>query len=100
MAEGTAGVFTNGIFRQNSIYRQVLGICSALAVTNLLANTLVMCISLIFVTSMSSFTVSLLRKVTPSRIRMMVQVMIIATFVIIVDRVLRSIRWHLRFSVW
>jgi Na+-transporting NADH:ubiquinone oxidoreductase subunit D len=83
-------IFTDGIFRQNSIYRQVLGICSTLAVTNLLTNTLVMCLALIFVTCMSSLSVSLLRNVTPPRIRMMVQVMIISTYVIIVDLLLQA----------
>jgi len=83
-------IFSNGILHQNSVYRQVLGICSTLAVTNLVANTLVMCVALVFVVSMSSLTVSLLRNVTPSRIRMMVQVMIISTYVIIVDLLLKA----------
>jgi Na+-transporting NADH:ubiquinone oxidoreductase subunit D len=83
-------IFLDGIFRQNAVYRQILGICSTLAVTNLLTNTLVMSVGLTFVTAMSSFTVSLLRKITPPRIRMMVQVMIIATYVIVVDLILKA----------
>ncbi len=82
--------FLDGILRQNAVYRQVLGICSTLAVTNLLSNTLVMCAGVVFVTSMSSLTVSLLRRVIPARIRMMVQVMIIATYVIVIDLLLQA----------
>jgi Na+-transporting NADH:ubiquinone oxidoreductase subunit D len=83
-------LFVDGIFRQNAIYRQILGICSTLAVTNLLSNTLVMTLGLTFVTAMSSLTVSALRTVTPPRIRMMVQVMIIATYVIVIDLLLQA----------
>ncbi len=79
-----------GIWKDNPVLRQVLGICSTLAVTNLLANTLVMCAGLIFTTIMSSMTVSLLRNLIPSRIRMMVQTLIIASYVIIVDIVIQS----------
>jgi len=74
----------------NPVFVQVLGICSTLAVTNVLKNTVVMCAGLIFVTSLSSFTVSLLRKWIPSRIRMMVETLIIASYVIIVDIVLKA----------
>jgi len=83
-------IFADGIFRQNAVYRQILGICSTLAVTNLVSNTLVMAAGLAAVTAMSSLTVSLLRKATPSRIRMMVQVMIIATYVIVIDLLLKA----------
>ncbi|MBS4537671.1 NADH:ubiquinone reductase (Na(+)-transporting) subunit D [Clostridium sp. D2Q-11] len=83
-------IFTLGIWKDNPIYRQILGICSALAVTNLMLNSLVMGIGLIFVTSFSELTVSLLRKHTPKHIRMMVQVLIISSFVIIVDIVLKA----------
>lgn len=83
-------IFTLGIWQDNPIYRQILGICSALAVTNLMLNSLVMGIGLIFVTSFSELTVSILRKHTPKHIRMMVQVLIISSFVIIVDIVLKA----------
>ena len=86
----TTLIFRDGILKQNAVYRQILGICSTLAVTNLLNNTLVMCVGLIFVTSMSSLTVSFLRNITPQRVRMMVQVMIISTYVVIVDLVLQA----------
>jgi Na+-transporting NADH:ubiquinone oxidoreductase subunit D len=75
---------------ENPIFRQVLGICSALAVTNLVFNTLLMCLGLIWATTMSSLTVSILRQYTPQRIRIMVQVLIIAVYVIVVDLVFRT----------
>jgi Na+-transporting NADH:ubiquinone oxidoreductase subunit D len=79
-----------GMWDDNPIYRQILGICSTLAVTNLLVNTLVMDLGLIFVTAMSGATVSLLRNVTPKRVRMMAQVLIIAAYVILVDLFIKA----------
>jgi Na+-transporting NADH:ubiquinone oxidoreductase subunit D len=78
----SAQVFKSGLWDENPIFRQILGICSTLAVTNLMANTLVMCVGLIFVVVCSNVTVSLLRSYTPRRIRMIVEVLIIASFVI------------------
>jgi len=75
---------------ENPVFRQVLGICSALAVTNLVFNTSLMCAGLCWATTMSALTVSLLRNHTPPRIRIMVQVLIIAVYVIAVDIVLRA----------
>lgn len=80
-----AEIIKNGLWNDNPVIRQILGICSTLAVTNLMVNTLVMDAGLIFSVCMSCITVSLLRNVTPMRIRMMVQVLIIASYVIIVD---------------
>jgi Na+-transporting NADH:ubiquinone oxidoreductase subunit D len=77
-----------GLWRDNPIFRQVLGICSTLAVTNLVLNTVVMCVGLVFALSFSSATVSILRNVTPRNIRMMVETLIIAFYVIIIDVVL------------
>ncbi len=74
----------------NPVFVQILGICSTLAVTNVLKNTVVMCAGLVFVTGLSNLTVSLLRKYIPSRIRMMVETLIIAAYVIIVDVVLKA----------
>jgi Na+-transporting NADH:ubiquinone oxidoreductase subunit D len=73
------------LWRENPVFRQVLGICSALAVTNLMFNTLLMCVGLIWTTTLSNLAVSALRQYIPDRIRMMVQVLIIACFVIVVD---------------
>jgi len=90
MAAKTKKIFTLGVWKDNPVYRQILGICSALAVTNLLMNSLVMGIGLMFVTSFSSLTVSLLRNHTPKHIRMMVQTLIISGYVIIVDIFLKA----------
>lgn len=92
MAPTTANkdIFIAGLWRDNPVLRQVLGICSTLAVTNLMVNTLVMCAGLIFSVCMTSVTVSLLRRWTPMRIRMMVQVLIIASYVIMVDLVIQA----------
>ncbi len=79
-----------GLWRDNPIFKQVLGICSTLAVTNLVLNTMVMCVALVFTLSLSSATVSLLRTLTPRNIRMMVETLIIAYYVIIVDVVLKA----------
>ncbi|MFC1862512.1 Rnf-Nqr domain containing protein [Thermodesulfobacteriota bacterium] len=83
-------IFKAGLWKDNPVLRQVLGICSTLAVTNLLVNTLVMNAGLIFTLTMSSVTVSLLRNHIPTRIRMMVQTLIIASYVIIVDIMIRA----------
>ena len=84
-------IFTQGLFSDNPIYRQVLGICSALAVTNLVANTLFMCFGVIFTTTFSNVTVSLLRNYIPQRIRMIVQVLIIASYVMMVDIIIKAL---------
>ena len=73
------------MWRDNPIFRQVLGICSTLAVTNLVLNTIVMCVGLVFTLALSSATVSMLRTVTPRNVRMMVETLIIGFYVIIVD---------------
>jgi Na+-transporting NADH:ubiquinone oxidoreductase subunit D len=86
----TTMVMRDGIFKNNPILIQVLGICSTLAVTNYLKNTVVMCLALIYVCTFSSGIVSILRKLIPPRIRMMVEILIIATNVIIVDIVLKA----------
>jgi len=83
-------VFAEGMWKDNPVFRQILGICSSLAVTNLLLNSLVMGIGLCFVTGFSCLTVSLLRHHTPKHIRMMVQTLIISAFVIILDIFLKA----------
>lgn len=90
MNKKTKKILTLGIWKDNAVYRQILGICSALAVTNLMLNSLIMGIGLIFVTAFSELTVSVLRKYTPKHIRMMVQTLIIASYVIIVDIFLKT----------
>jgi Na+-transporting NADH:ubiquinone oxidoreductase subunit D len=77
----------------NPLAVQVLGICSALAVTNRLENALVMAAALTFVAVMSNLAVSCLRTILPRRIRMIVEVTIIATFVILFDLALQAFYW-------
>jgi len=76
--------------KDNPVFVQILGICSTLAVTNKLENTMVMTLGVMFTTALSSWTLSVMRKWIPSRIRMMVETMIIATYVIIVDIALKA----------
>ncbi len=83
-------IFADGIWLDNPVIRQIIGICSTLAVTNLVSNSLVMGLALAIVTALSSFTVSLLRKHTPNHVRMMVQVLIISAYVILVDIFLKA----------
>ncbi len=86
----SVSVLRRGVWDENPVCRQVLGICSALAVTNLVENTLVMGAGLVFVAAMSSATVSLLRRATPHRVRMMAQVLVIASYVILVDLAIKA----------
>lgn len=78
------------LITDNPVLVQIIGICSALAVTNLAMNSLIMGLALIFSTALSSMTISFLRKVTPNHIRMVVQVFIISFYVIIVDMYLKA----------
>src|SRR5690554_4325517 len=78
------------VFKNNPIALQILGICSALAVTSSLKVTLVMCIALTLVTAFSNFFVSIVRNHTPSSIRIIVQMIIIASLVIVVDQILKA----------
>ena len=87
---GLLKTFTEPLGKNNPVFVQILGICSTLAVTNKLQNTMVMVLGVTFATALSSWTVSLLRKRIPSRIRMMVETMIIAAYVILVDIILKA----------
>jgi Na+-transporting NADH:ubiquinone oxidoreductase subunit D len=78
------------IFKNNPITLQVLGICSALAVTSSLKVTLVMALSVIAVTGCSNFCISLIRNQIPGSIRIIVQMVIIASLVIVVDQLLKA----------
>jgi len=78
------------IFKNNPIALQILGVCSALAVTSSLQVTLVMCVALTFVTAFSNLFVSAIRKHIPGSIRIIVQMVIIASLVIVVDQFLKA----------
>ena len=82
--------FTNPLAANNPVIVQILGICSALAVTVKLEPAFVMGLSVIFVCAFSNLVMSLLRNSVPSRIRIIVQLIVIATLVIVVDQVLRA----------
>jgi Na+-transporting NADH:ubiquinone oxidoreductase subunit D len=91
MADAKAkDVLFDPVFNNNPIALQVLGICSALAVTSKLETAVVMSIAVTVVTAFSSAAVSLVRKEIPSSIRIIVQMTIIASAVIVVDQVLRA----------
>ncbi len=81
---------TGPVFNNNPIALQILGICSALAVTSSLKVTLVMCVSVIAVTAFSNLAVSAIRRHIPNSIRIIVQMVIIASLVIVVDQVLKA----------
>ncbi len=83
-------ILKENLWSNNPIFMQVLGICSALAVTNLLTNTMIMTLGVTFVTAMSSFTVSVIKSLIPRKVRMIVQTLVIAFYVIIVDILLRA----------
>ncbi|MBK7424032.1 MAG: NADH:ubiquinone reductase (Na(+)-transporting) subunit D [Propionivibrio sp.] len=83
------------VFENNPIALQILGICSALAVTANLKTALVMSVALTLVTAFSNLFISLLRHQIPASIRMIVQVVIIASLVIVVDQVLRAVAFDL-----
>tara|TARA_B100001029_G_scaffold45851_1_gene36219 strand:- start:1678 stop:2361 length:684 start_codon:yes stop_codon:yes gene_type:complete len=78
------------IFRENPIALQILGICSALAVTSKLYPTLIMCVALTVVVSLSNFFISTIRNITPNNIRIIVQMTIISSLVILVDQALKA----------
>ncbi|GAA3908164.1 NADH:ubiquinone reductase (Na(+)-transporting) subunit D [Halomonas cibimaris] len=88
-------VLTTPIFQNNPIALQILGICSALAVTTSMSVSLVMTLAVIFVTSLSSFFVSLIRHHIPSSIRIIVQMTIIASLVIVVDQILKAYAYEM-----
>ena len=95
----TKEVLVDPIFNNNPIALQVLGICSALAVTINMSTTLVMCAAVIFVTTMSNVAVSVVRNRIPTSIRIIVQMTIIASLVIVVDQVLQAVAYDISKSL-
>ena len=86
----TREILLGPIFTNNPIALQILGVCSALAVTSSLNVTIVMCIALTVVTAFSNFFIALIRNHVPGSIRIIVQMIIIASLVIVVDQVLKA----------
>ena len=95
MSADAKKVLTAPIVDNNPIALQVLGICSALAVTSSMANALVMTLAVIFVTAFSNLFISLIRNMIPSSVRIIVQMAIIASLVIVVDQVLKAFSYQL-----
>lgn len=91
----TKDTLISPILDNNPIALQILGICSALAVTSSLKVTLVMCISVTLVTACSNFAVSLIRHYMPNSIRIICQMVIIASLVIVVDQVLKAVAYEI-----
>ncbi|WP_181418775.1 NADH:ubiquinone reductase (Na(+)-transporting) subunit D [Aquipseudomonas alcaligenes] len=88
-------VLLDPIVHNNPIGLQILGICSALAVTSNLKTALVMSVALTLVTGFSNLFISLIRSQIPSSIRMIVQMVIIASLVIVVDQILKAFAFSL-----
>ncbi len=88
-------VILTPIFNNNPIALQILGICSALAVTTSMKVSMVMAIAVIFVTAFSNLFVSLIRNQIPNSIRIIAQMTIIASLVIVVDQVLKAYAYEI-----
>lgn len=84
-------VFMNGIWRDHPIFSMVLGICSALAVSNRVDNALAMGAGVTFVLLATALFIALLRTIIPGRVRMITYMIVIATFVIVVDLTLKAL---------
>lgn len=82
--------FSKGFFKENTVCCQLLGLCSALAVSNKVENALAMGVGVIFVLIMTSFIISLFRKLIPSQFRIIAYMIIIATLVIFVDQYIKA----------
>ncbi len=90
MSVSAGRVFRDPLIEDNPVTVQVLGICSALAVTTQLVPALVMCAALTTVTALSSLSVSAIRRRVPSSIRIITQLVIIASLVIVIDQLLQA----------
>ncbi|EAQ78099.1 NADH:ubiquinone reductase (Na(+)-transporting) subunit D [Blastopirellula marina] len=93
--ETTKEILLSPVFTNNPIALQVLGICSALAVTSKMDKALTMALAVTVVTGFSNLSVSLVRKFIPSSIRIIVQMTIIASLVIIVDQFLKAYAFNI-----
>ena len=86
----TRETFLDGIWRDHPIFSMLLGICSALAISNKVENAIAMGAGVTFVLLATAIIISLLRNLIPRRVRMIAYMIVIASFVIIVDRVLKA----------
>jgi electron transport complex protein RnfE len=99
MSDSTATVFTRGLWSENPVLKLLLGLCPTLAVTTTAKDALGMGICTTFVLVMSNLVISLLRGVIPSRMRLPCFIVVIATFVTIVDLVLQGFFYDLSKSL-
>jgi len=95
MSTNVKEVLFKPVFKENPIALQILGICSALAVTSSLKVSFVMCVALTVVTAFSNLFVSLIRNHIPGSIRIIVQMTIIASLVIVVDQILKAVAYDI-----
>ena len=95
MSSDNKKVLFGPVIDNNPIALQVLGVCSALAVTSSMANALVMTIAVMLVTAFSNLFISAIRNQIPSSVRIIVQMAIIASLVIVVDQVLKAFSYQL-----
>ncbi len=95
MASDVKKVITGPIIANNPIALQILGVCSALAVTSKLETAFVMMLAVTFVTAFSNLFISMIRNHIPSSVRIIVQMAIIASLVIVVDQVLKAVAYEL-----
>lgn len=95
LSKKDANLILDPLADNNPITIQVLGICSALAITAELKASVVMAISVLFVLAMGNVVISLMRNIIPSKIRIIVQLIVVATLVIIVDQVLKAFAYEL-----
>ena len=95
MSQALLPVLTDPLIDRNPIGVQVLGICSALAVTTQLAPTIIMCVALTAVTACSNLTISLLRRWIPPSIRIIIQLTVIATLVIVADQIIQAFAYEI-----
>jgi len=89
------GLILDPLADNNPITIQVLGICSALAITAQLKASIVMALSVVFVLAVGNVVISLMRNIIPSKIRIIVQLVVVAALVIIVDQVLKAFAYEL-----
>lgn len=95
LSKKDAALITDPLADNNPITIQVLGICSALAITAELEASIVMAVSVLFVMGMGNVVISLMRNIIPSKIRIIVQLVVVATLVIVVDQVLKAFAYEL-----
>ncbi|MBQ0788885.1 MAG: NADH:ubiquinone reductase (Na(+)-transporting) subunit D [Oceanihabitans sp.] len=95
LSKKDAALITDPLADNNPITIQVLGICSALAITAELEAAIVMSVSVLFVLGIGNVVISLMRNIIPSKIRIIVQLIVVAALVIIVDQVLKAFAYEL-----